>query len=60
MARGKVGRPSKIDKDTMRAANVSFIIIVVTLLLLLSLTALTVVSPETYDAIKALVINLFK
>ena len=26
MAKGKVGRPSKLDKDTMKEANISFII----------------------------------
>lgn len=60
MAKSKVGRPSKIDKDTMKAANISFIIVVVILLLLLSLTALTIISPETYNALKASIANLFK
>ena len=29
MAKGKVGRPSKLDKDTMKEANISFIIIII-------------------------------
>ncbi len=60
MAKGKVGRPSKLDKDTMKAANISFTIVIVILLLLLSLTALTIVSPEAYEALKASIANLFK
>lgn len=60
MAKSKVGRPSKIDKDTMKAANISFIIVVAILLLLLSLTVLTIISPETYNALKASIANLFK
>lgn len=60
MAKSKVGRPSKIDKDTMKAANISFIIVVSILLLLLSLTVLTIISPETYNALKASIANLFK
>ena len=35
MAKGKVGRPSKLDKDTMKEANISFIIIIIILLILL-------------------------
>ena len=34
MAKGKVGRSSKIDKDTMKAANISFAIVVIILLFL--------------------------
>lgn len=60
MAKAKVGRPSKIDKDTMKAANISFVIIMIILLLLLSVAALSVVSPETYEALRANVIRLFK
>ena len=60
MAKGKVGRPSKLDKDTMKAANISFAIVVILLLLLLSLAALTIISPDTYDALKASLANLFK
>lgn len=60
MAKSKVGRPSKIDKDTMKAANISFIIVIVILLLLLSLTVLTIISPDTYDALKASIVNLFR
>ena len=37
MAKGKVGRPSKLDKDTMREANISFIIIIIIFTVLLSL-----------------------
>ena len=29
MAKGKVGRPSKLDKDTMKEANIIFIIIII-------------------------------
>ncbi|MGN1268315.1 MAG: hypothetical protein ACI4U0_02280 [Candidatus Aphodocola sp.] len=60
MAKGKVGRPSKIDKDTMKAANISFAIVVIILLLLLSLAALSVVNPSMYEALKASIANLFK
>lgn len=60
MAKGKVGRPSKIDKDTMKAANISFAIVVIILLLLLSLAALSVVNPSMYKALKASIVNLFK
>ena len=56
MAKGKVGRPSKLDKDTMKEANISFIII---LLILLSVATLTVINPEIYNALKASIINLF-
>lgn len=60
MAKKKVGRPSKIDKDTMKAANVSFMVIVVILLALLSVAALSVMKPSVYEALKASVFNLFK
>lgn len=60
MAKNKVGRPSKIDKDTMKAANISFGIVVIILLLLLSLAALSIINPSTYEALKASIINLFK
>jgi len=60
MAKSKVGRPSKLDKETMKAANISFIIVIVILLLLLSLTALTIINPDIYDALKASIANLFK
>ena len=59
MAKGKVGRPSKIDKDTMKTANISFAIVVI-ILLLLSLAALSVVNPSMYEALKASIANLFK
>ena len=36
MAKGKVGRPSKLDKDTMKEANISFIIIIIVVYELLS------------------------
>jgi hypothetical protein len=60
MAKNKVGRPSKIDKDTMKAANIVFIIVIIILLLLLSLTALSIVNPNMYEALMASVANLFK
>jgi len=60
MAKNKVGRPSKIDKDTMKAANISFGIVVIILLLLLSLAALSIINPSTYEALKASIANLFK
>lgn len=60
MAKNKVGRPSKIDKETMKIADIGFTIIVIILLLLLSLAALSVATPETYEALKATVFNLFK
>lgn len=60
MAKNKVGRPSKLDKDTMKAANISFVIIVIILLLLLSLAALSIINPSTYEALKASIANLFK
>ena len=56
MAKGKVGRPSKLDKDTMKEANISFIIIIIILLILLSVATLTVINPEIF---KASIINLF-
>ena len=59
MAKGKVGRPSKLDKDTMKEANISFIIIIIILLILLSVATLTVINPEIYNALKASIINLF-
>ena len=59
MAKGKVGRPSKLDKDTMKEANISFIIIIIILLILLSVATLAVINPEIYNALKASIINLF-
>ena len=56
----RAGRPSKLDKDTMHAANVSFIIIVIILLLLLSIAILSIIPSSTYESIKASVINLFR
>lgn len=60
MAKTRVGRPSKIDKDTMKAANISFMIVVIVLLILSSVAALSIISPELYESLKASVINLFK
>lgn len=60
MAKTRVGRPSKIDKDTMKVANISFMIVVIVLLILLSVAALSIISPELYESLKASVINLFK
>ena len=60
MAKGKVGRPSKLDKDTMKEANISFIIIIIILLILLSVATLTVINPEIYNALKASIININK
>ncbi len=60
MVKNKVGRPSKIDKDTMKAANIGFIIVIIILLILLSVAALSVISPDLYESLKANVINLFK
>lgn len=56
----KVGRPSKIDKDTMHTANIAFIIVIIILVLLLFVATLSVVSPEVYESLKANIINLFK
>lgn len=60
MAKTRVGRPSKIDKDTMKVANISFMIVIIVLLILLSVAALSIISPELYESLKASVINLFK
>ncbi len=60
MATKKVRRPSKIDKDTMKAANIGFMIIIIILLILLSVAALSVISPDLYESLKANIINLFK
>ena len=56
----RVGRPSKIDKDTMRDANIGFILIIIILLILLFVATLSIVSPSTYESLKASIINLFK
>ncbi len=58
--RKKVGRPSKIDKEAMKGFNVSFIIVIIIFMVLLSLTALTIINPSFYEALKASIINLFK
>lgn len=60
MAKTRVGRPSKIDKDTMKVANISFMIVIIVLLILLSVAALSIISPELYESLKGSVINLFK
>lgn len=60
VAKTRVGRPSKIDKDTMKVANISFMIVIIVLLILLSVAALSIISPELYESLKASVINLFK
>ena len=60
MSRKKVGRPSKIDTETMKTANISCTIIVIILLLLLSLCVVTVVNPNIINMIKASIQNLFK
>ena len=59
MASRKVGRPSKIDKDTMHSANILFIIIIIILLLLLSVVTLSFVSPEAYESLQGLIKYLF-
>ncbi len=60
MAKKKVGRPSKIDNDTMREVNVWFVFIIVILFVLLSMTIITIVNPNVIENIKASIINLFK
>ena len=55
-----VGRPSKIDKETMKVTNVWFIIMIIILLILLSITTLSIVTPEVIDNLKATIINVFK
>lgn len=60
MATKRVGRPSKIDKDTMHSANIMFIIVIIILLLLLSVATLSFISPDLYESLKASIINLFK
>ncbi len=59
MAKQKQGRPSKIDKETMRSANVWFTIMVIILLVLLAFSTLYIVNPEIYEYLKASIINLF-
>ncbi|MEE0699759.1 MAG: hypothetical protein U0M66_04155 [Bacilli bacterium] len=60
MAKKRVGRPAKIDKDTMKDANLVFLIIIIILILLLSMTIITAFNPEIFDMIKASITNLFK
>lgn len=54
-----VGRPSKLDKDTMREANISFFVIMIILILLLTIATLTIINTEIFDYIKASLANLF-
>lgn len=60
MARKTAGRPTKIDKETMKDANLVFLIIIIILVLLLSMTIITVINPEIFEMIKASIANLFK
>lgn len=59
MASRRVGRPSKIDKETMKVADIGFIIILIILILLLSLAVLTVINPSMYDSLKASIKSIF-
>ena len=49
----RVGRPGKIDRDTMKMTNTGLIIIVIILLILLSVSAITIFNPEVLGYIKA-------
>lgn len=60
MAKKKVGRPSKIDVDTMNSFNVFFIIIIIILIMLLSVGIMSIIDPHLIDMIKASLANLFK
>lgn len=55
----RVGRPGKIDRDTMKMTNIGLIIIVIILLILLSVSAITIFNPEVLGYIKACLRNLF-
>lgn len=60
MAKKMIGRPSKVNKDAMNEANTWFIVIIVMLFVLLSVSFATIINPEIFDTIKASIINLFK
>ena len=59
MKQKNIGRPSKIDKDTMKITNVGLIIMIIIFLILLSVSAITILNPEVLDYIKACLRNLF-
>ena len=59
MSKNKIGRPSKIDKDTMKTANISFIIIIIIFIILLSFGVMTFFNPDMIGYIKASIANLF-
>lgn len=60
MSKKIVGRPSKINKEAMNEANVWFMVVMVMLLILLSVSFATIINPEMVDMIKASLANLFK
>lgn len=60
MSKKAVGRPSKINKEAMNEANVWFMIVMVMLLILLSVSFATIINPEIVNMIKASLANLFK
>lgn len=55
-----VRRPSKIDTEAMKEANISLTIIVIILLLLLTIATITIINPNIIDLIKARIIDIFK
>lgn len=59
MSKNKVGRPSKLDVDTMKQTDISVAIIIIILLLLLSFTVIMVINPDAARSIKASVASLF-
>lgn len=54
------GRPSKLDKDTMKQANTMFMVIIIILFLLLSVTVIKIGNQNLFDYIKASLGNLLK
>lgn len=49
----------KVDKKTMKDANISFIIIIIILFILLTVGAIGIINPNVYDVIKASLGKLF-
>lgn len=60
MSKKSVGRPSKLDKQTMNEANIWFTFMIIILLLLLVVGITTIANPELIDMIKASINSLFK
>ena len=54
------GRPSKIDKESMKVTNTVFLITIIVLLILLSVATVTIINPSLIENIKANIRSLIK